>query len=312
MDRVDRIVDRLDLAGGKGLEIGALHHPVLTRDRANVSYVDHADTPTLREKYLGHEGVTDLVEVDFVWSGNRLADVTAGAGPFDYVIASHVFEHVPNPVAWLGQLAEVLRAGGILSLAIPDQRFCFDARRRLTDVSEVVDAYLSDRCRPTAGMVFDFYSRITEVDTPGVWARSQALPEPGDDEILRGWEWAQKSAATEDYLDVHCWTFTPETFLQILRTLTVLGLVDFEVVDFQPTIRNELEFYIQLGRLPAALDAAERQRRQRDALGRVTESATATQMVVSPSEARLIEAKRRSLSVARHARTLVEDRLRRG
>jgi SAM-dependent methyltransferase len=298
VDRVTKILECIDLGRSRGLEIGALHHPILTRDRANVFYVDHADDEALKEKYEDHADVIDIVHVDFVWAERPLVEVVGGAEPFDFVIASHVIEHVPNPVGWLKQLSEVLCVGGILSLAIPDKRFCFDARRRASDVAEVLDAFLVGRRRPTLGAVFDFYSRLIEVDTPAIWADTSSISEPTDDEILRGWEWAQKATTTERYIDVHSWTFTPTSFLDILRTLMVLDLIDFEVATFHQTEPNELEFHVSLRKLPQGLDADERRARMLRSLPTVDGPRTSPVTIpLSRREARLIKAKRRVLGV---------------
>src|SRR4051794_18383429 len=121
-----------------GLEIGALHHPIVERSRqsqmpsANVLYVDHADTAALQAKYADHAEVDEMVDVDVVWGDGVLADALGDRGPVGWVVASHVLEHVPNLVGWLDQLADVMLEGAVLSLAVPDKRYCFDIRRRET------------------------------------------------------------------------------------------------------------------------------------------------------------------------------------
>ena len=154
-----------DLEGRTGLEIGALHHPVVDHRGARVLYVDHASTEQLRAKYADDPAVGDMVDVDVVW-GDRslrteLAAALGEAAAVDFVVASHVVEHVPDLVGWLAELTDVLRPGGVLALAVPDKRFCFDARRRTTDVAEVLDAHLSGRTRPTLAATFDFWTRYT-------------------------------------------------------------------------------------------------------------------------------------------------------
>ncbi len=51
----------------------------------------------------------------------------------DYVVSSHVLEHVANPVAALLEWHRVLRDGGVFYLVVPDRRFTFDHARALTD-----------------------------------------------------------------------------------------------------------------------------------------------------------------------------------
>jgi hypothetical protein len=301
-DRRERIVAPIGDLSRTGLEIGALHHPIVERSGAKVLYVDHADTAALHAKYADDADVGVMVDVDVVWGEDVLADALGDRGPIDWVIASHVIEHVPNPVGWLDQLADVMRDGAVLSLAIPDKRYCFDIHRRESDPSEVVGAWLADSKRPSLATVYDFYARIASVDAAQAWAGAYSQPVEGD--VERGMEWARRAASTNEYVDVHCWTFTPWSFIAMLRTLFRLGLTSFRVVSFTPTVPNELEFFCALERLSRSLDADERSRLQLvslpdlDRLGNGAGSGKKL-MVLSEREARLVEAKRRAMTSAR-------------
>jgi hypothetical protein len=306
-DRRQRILAPLGDLTGTGLEIGALHHPIIDRStsNANVLYVDHTDTAALHDKYAYDSEVGEIVDVDVVWSDQSLADALGDRAPVDWAIASHVLEHVPNLVGWLDQLAEVMRDTGLLSLAIPDKRFCFDVNRRETDPSDVVGAWLGDHKRPSLATIYEFYARVTTVDAGKAWAGAYRLL-PSDDNVEQGLAFARKAAETDDYVDVHCWTFTPESFLSTLRTLFRLGLTSFRVVDFSPTLPNELEFFCVLERLPRTLAADERIEAQLMSLpatapGRNKLDDGTEVMVLSSREARLVEAKRRAVMAARRA-----------
>jgi hypothetical protein len=306
MDRRERIVAPLGSLTGIGLEIGALHHPVVDRTQASVLYVDHADTDALRQKYADHDDVGEIVEVDVVWGDRALVEALGERGPVDWVVASHVIEHVPDLVAWLDQLAVVMRDGARLSLAVPDKRYCFDIHRRETDPADVVDGWLSHRRRPTPGTVYEFYARIQEVDAGEAWAG--ACPRPPDN-VQQGIEWARRAEASDDYFDVHCWAFTPASFATTLRTLFRLGLTDFEVASLEPTRPGELEFYCVLERLPRALDETSKSAQQLASLDAAQLDAGALDgengaagvrtMLLSEKEARLVELKRRGATLAR-------------
>ena len=80
----------------------------------------------------------------------------AGALPFhdhslDYVVASHVLEHVANPAAALAEWRRVTRPGGIIYLVVPDRRMTFDRTRPLTTVDHLLDdlAAGTTACDPT-------------------------------------------------------------------------------------------------------------------------------------------------------------------
>ncbi len=50
-------------------------------------------------------------------------------GTYDFVLASHVLEHVANPLQALAEWRRVLRPGGTMLAIVPDQRGTFDHRR---------------------------------------------------------------------------------------------------------------------------------------------------------------------------------------
>ncbi|WP_369012339.1 methyltransferase domain-containing protein, partial [Escherichia coli] len=76
------------------------------------------------------ERVAGIVDVTHVWTGSgSLAAIVGGAGLFDYAIASHVIEHVPNVLGWFRGIYEVLKPGAVFNLAVPDRRYTFDVVR---------------------------------------------------------------------------------------------------------------------------------------------------------------------------------------
>ena len=310
---LEHILARIDPASMRGIEIGPLHNPVIARaPGVEVFYVDHADTETLRAKYADDPNVPEVLPVDFAWGDRRLADAVGDAAPFDYAIASHVIEHVPDLVAWFNELGDVLEPGGVLSLVIPDKRYCFDIRRDATEPAEIVAAHLEARRRPTLAQIYDFWSKRVEVDTLAVWAgRPGFEPEPPNDE--EAFSRCQGALGHDDYIDVHATTWTPTSFVDVMATLFRLDLVPYRFAAFQPTPFNSLKFYASLERLPDDLPAHERRQQQLDSLPTTTEVAlpfppadgnndndngagppAGVQVVtVSDREARLIEAKRR-------------------
>jgi len=74
-----------------------------------------------------------------------------------------------------------------------------------------------------------------------------------------------KRADEGEYVDSHVWTFTPESFVEQVHELGLLGRCDFEFEAMQPTQENSLEFYAVLRRLPRAVSPSAR-------LARISES----------------------------------------
>jgi hypothetical protein len=154
------------------------------------------------------------------------------------------------------------------------------------------------------------------VDTLALWAgRSGYGNEP-----LRTREAYDKCVAAmqhDDYVDVHATTWTPASFVEVLRTLFQLDLVPFRIASFQPTPFNSLEFYVTLERLGDDVPVDERRRLQLNSVPEFAEdqplaSTRAAEahadvadgrvlLDVSDREARLLETKRRLLGVSRAA-----------
>lgn len=258
MDRRDVILAGLDMAGLTGIEIGALDKPLVRPGDGPVLYVDHADTPTLRQKYAGDPGVNmdTLVKVDAIWGANTLREAlqARAAGPgapapvlVDYVIASHVVEHVPDLVGWLNEIHEVLKPTGQLRLAVPDRRFTFDCLREDSRLSDVLTAYLAGARRPMPQAILDFQlNAAPSADFVKLWAgdHSDGLPAPRFDwgNAIR----LARDAMEGGYHDAHCWAVTPYSLADIFVALAEHGLLRLACAKFEDTGYGNFEFYLTM------------------------------------------------------------------
>jgi SAM-dependent methyltransferase len=247
--RLDRLREHIDVERGRGLEIGPLASPVVPRELGSIAYVDHLPTDELRAKYRGDPDVDEqqIVSTDYVWGSTTLSEAVGRAAPVDYVVASHVLEHVPDLVGWLDEVTAVLRPGGRVSLAMPDRRYTFDVRRRDTDISEIVEAYLLHLRRPSVRAIFDHFYRFVAVNSGAIWAGEPGHEDPAPDAIT-ALAFATKAATTNVYLDTHCWVFSDSTFVDLVATLIGMDLVTLSFVSFHPTQAGESEFFVTLER----------------------------------------------------------------
>lgn len=248
MLRKERILYSIDLKQSEGLEIGPLTAPVVTKKEANVFYVDHMSTEELKVKYKNEPvELEQIVEVDYVAVPKKtLAEVTSKK-KFDYIIASHVIEHVPDVIRWLSELYEVLKPGGILSLAIPDKRATFDINRQNSTTADLVGAYLDKLQQPTSAMMFDFATEcLANVSSEDAWEGKDYSNAPRYWTIEQAKKMCSENLKPGVYVDCHCFVFTPHTFSMILIDLAKLGYLKFEVNRFLETQEGELEFYVSL------------------------------------------------------------------
>lgn len=233
------------------LEIGPYFNPIAPRAAGyRTTTLDVFDASLLRRKAavdpnIPPERVADIEDVDLVGSACDLADLTRArygdAHRFDWILSSHNIEHVPNPIRFLQQSAAVLRPEGVLRLAVPDKRFCFDHFRQLTEVSEWLQAFRENRERPTAYQVYreEAHRGAPRADGRGWTPARSSLS------LYRDWFGPGGSVPT-DYIDTHCWAFTPESFELLVRDTIAFGLVELQVGSVSESCG--IEFFVDLFR----------------------------------------------------------------
>lgn len=258
MTREQKILSCINPATQIGIEIGALTNPIVTREMGNIRYVDHATTEELRSKYAHDPNVdtTKIVEVDYVWGSQSLPELVGDEAPFDYVIASHVIEHVPDFIGWLKEVRAILKPNGVLSLVIPDKQRCFDYYRNTTKPSEVLEAYLQHSRKPSSRQIFDYLASAVSRNGAIAWGSDYQENELQPiHSIFQAWEITKQAFTTGSYVDAHCWVFTPHSFFELLQALIQLNLFDFKVASFHST--EGCEFFVSLQALARA-DSSER------------------------------------------------------
>ena len=246
MTRTDKLFSKID-RNGFGLEIGPSYNPVAPkRDGYNVEIVDHLDQEALIKKYQGMDVDPGRIEfVDHVWQGQPLDELIGQTECYDWIIASHVIEHVPDVIGFLEQCQRLLKPNGTLSLAVPDKRFCFDHFRSLSTTGDLLDAYFQKRSRHPSGQVFDHFISEVLLNGLGTWSKGVQ----GDLSFARSLVDAKalldySRHPDAGYVDIHAWRFTPSSFrliLQDLNDLQILALREsamFETVD--------CEFFVSL------------------------------------------------------------------
>jgi SAM-dependent methyltransferase len=234
-----------------GVEIGPLDRPIITREMGRVLYVDHADTESLRAKYADDPGVraSAIMEIDAVWDEEGLDPLVRRHGPVDYVVASHVIEHVPDLIGWLQAAGRALSPAGEIRLVVPDKRFCFDHHRAESTLADLLAARAAGERRPPVARIADYFLHVVDVEAADVWAGRPPPPPVIDAGRYR---WAEgvcrEVRASGRYQDVHCWVFTPRRFCLLLADLVAFGALELECTMFRDTERDGLEFLVGMRR----------------------------------------------------------------
>lgn len=160
---------------GLGLEIGPSHNPIAPKKKGyNIHILDHASAEELRAKYQNHGlNLDNIEEVDFIWQGQPLPELVGKKHCYDWIIASHVVEHIPDLIAFLQQCEELLKPKGVLSLVIPDKRYCFDYFQPLSTTGMLLDAHAEQRTRPSPGQIFDHFANAATRNGAIAWSENQ-------------------------------------------------------------------------------------------------------------------------------------------
>lgn len=193
------------LLHGVGVEVGALNHPFPLLPGARVSYLD-VITPQRAKELFPEIDPAGLVLVD------RIVDLdTDGLGylgdrALDFVIMSHVIEHLANPVKAIGEAFRVLAIGGRLLIGVPDRDFTFDRLRDTTSFGHLWDDYAIGVTASSDAHYLDYLKS----------AGPQHLLEPA--ERIAGWvRWARERRE-------HSHVWTSDSFRDFfIRTLGLLG-----------------------------------------------------------------------------------------
>lgn len=236
MDRRSKILEGITRSQ-KGIEIGPWFNPIAPKcDGFDCLSLDVYDTQTLlsraeQDANISREQAAKIERVDLVGSSVEIETIARDnslIGQMDYIISSHNLEHIPDPIKFLQGCSRVLRKGGVLSMAIPDKRGCFDHFRPHSSLGDWLEAYFEKRQKPTLKQVFEAHQLGSLYNGVGVFELSvnSAQLQPTNN-IQYGFDfWVEQIAAGDrQYNDAHCWTLTPSLFALFALDLSMLGLL---------------------------------------------------------------------------------------
>lgn len=247
--------------GMRLLEIGPSYNPVVPKaDGWQTTVIDHASQTDLMIKYAAVATANQIEAVDHIWQDGPLADLLPAEqhGTFDGLVASHVGEHFPDLIGFLKNAAALVTPDGLMALALPDKRVCFDFFQPLTTTGDLVAAHLEGRTRHRCRTYFNqsaYY--VTRNKTVG-WSRSG---ETAPFELALPLSHAQFSydagdeSPASEYRDTHAWAFTPKSFELLILELNLLGYTDWSIRASEPALG--IEFYVWLERKKLTMPEAD-------------------------------------------------------
>jgi hypothetical protein len=224
------------------LEIGPLNRPLISSDF--MKYFDLLPVNELKER-AAEQGL-DPNTVPIIHFYNRNGDLSVVNEKFQDVISAHCIEHQPDLIRHLQNVSSILKStSSRYWCVLPDKRYCFDALLPETKLTEVVEAFESKLTKPSIWKVIEHRALTTHNDSREHWAGNHGQPNV---DLKTRWQAATKEFENSggSYIDVHCWQFTPQSFVNLVNGLRELGYIDFEVEEIFETPRNDLEFCVVL------------------------------------------------------------------
>lgn len=296
MDRTEQLLKYIRKEQ-RGIEVGPYFRPLVPKRRGYDSLtMDVFDTARLIENarndpLIAEEAIAEIEEVDIVGSCAALATLVGekySLGSFDYIVSSHNFEHLPDPIRFLRDCEAVLKRGGIVSMAVPDRRATFDYFRPVTTLADWLDAYAEARILPSPAQVFEGHSLRGAFNRNGQTAPgfllgmedpNLVIPAEDLEAAYQTWQEDRERGNRRPYRDAHCSVFTPSSLRLMIEDLRFLGLIRLELVELIVP-PNSFEFYVHLRNAgppaPAIDRAAFYERRAATLREMVEEAAEAT------------------------------------
>jgi hypothetical protein len=118
----------------------------------------------------------------------------------------------------------------------------FDLYREETRASDMISAFLRDLTVPDARAVYDHHSQVSYINmhwaTPDSWYPRDVVSGRGAvvaKTVANNPIELSERAHSGDYLDVHCWVFTPSSFLLTMAQIAKEGLLKFRCRQFYPS-----------------------------------------------------------------------------
>lgn len=219
---------------GLGIEIGPLHVPIEVDKRCcRVKYVDRMTPEEIKSHFpeLKDENIIspDII-FDVALNGlNPIAD-----NSLDFVIASHLHEHVPNPLGLIKECYRVLRNDGVLYLAAPDKNYTFDRDRQRTALTHLINDLENDTTTVDEAHLVDWVTHANKKTVP-------------DDRMEKERVFQRE---LERSIHVHVWTW--KDVVEFLRYMIIHQRITLELCEvYLPKgVKDEAIFVLRKVNIP--------------------------------------------------------------
>ncbi len=236
-----------------GLEIGPNIRALVPKSLGyQVEYIESMSTEQLLasiQKKSPHEA--NLVPaIDYVHKAGLVKDI-GKAAYYDYVVSSHVLEHLPNMIQHFQEVEAVLKENGVYGLIVPDKTLTLDYLRPCSSLGQVLEAYLQKRTHaPLASYIDNLVYGVKSKHNDAIcWEVGSKLDlttvyvqHPRKIQHLLD---TQQTEPPADW-GGHVWVFTADSFVSLFFDMKRFALTNLELIDIHPT--GEADFMVVLAK----------------------------------------------------------------
>jgi hypothetical protein len=245
------------------LEIGPLAFPCMPVGKKNVHTVDYFSKEELKKNYANDPNVdiNKICDVTYVLKDKiKYTDIIPNI--FDYCFSSHNIEHVPCLITFLNNISSILKDNSYFFLCIPDYRYCFDHFRNPSNIFEILDSYYNNQDKPSPVSHLESKYLTCHNDSTKHWEvfknsykntfidinQKKQFLNIQTTKIINEIENIKKlyEKSKNEYIDSHCWKFTPFTFRNIIDILFQTGFINLKIERVYKTLKGSHEFYVIL------------------------------------------------------------------
>ncbi|MCB4377984.1 class I SAM-dependent methyltransferase [Synechococcus sp. MU1650] len=204
--------DFLSLAQGKGVEIGPGPSPqIVNNDRTLVKYIEEKPADEWKELYA--EFGDEAKEKWNAYQIGTASDIGEADSSLDFIFASHVFEHLHNPIGHLKYWSKKLCLGGLVLLVVPQQSGTKDFSQNFTNISRLKQEESGDQFMPSVENYFD-------------WAK--------------GWKKEAVDKLIREKFSIHVHTYDYDSIVMLAEEMIFMKVFSDYIIEYLPCTKDFL------------------------------------------------------------------------
>lgn len=230
--RLALLSSNIQLSESRGLEVGASDLPTVPKTVGSCRYADFRTAKEMVE--LWNLPAETVCHVDYLLTRNR-GILEQIPDRFDYIVACHVLEHVPDVITYINDLKSLLDQGPgkAILLTLPDKRATLDGTRPSTTIERLLAYHYNQIKYPLFDHVLEFHRHWAGYGNGG-----GPLP------IAEAYEFTERNWKSGE-ADAHCHVWEDKEFLSQSRELIEGGfLPGLRIAHFEPNFEGTNEFAI--------------------------------------------------------------------